>query len=794
MLISEAWLREWANPELNTADLCHQITMAGLEVDGVEPAAPKFSGVVVAEIVSFEQHPDADKLSVCQVSDGENTHTIVCGASNVRAGMKAPLARIGAVLPGDFKIKKAKLRGQTSEGMLCAASELGLEDVVDGLLELPADAPLGQCIREYLALDDTVIEVDLTPNRADCLSVRGVAREIAALNQIAFNAPAISAVAVSHDETVAVKVSAPEACPRYLTRVIRNVNPQVASPIWLRERLRRSGLRSVDPIVDVTNYVLLELGQPLHAFDKAKIQGGIEVRFAKQGEKITAIGGETLSLNDKTLVIADEKSPLAVAGITGGEASAVSASTTDIVLECAFFEPLSVVGKAREYGLHTDSSHRFERGVDPALQQDAMERATALILALAGGEAGPVMAVTADEHLPLAQTIALSAERIERLLGFAVPTDVIEEGLAALGMTVNSVNAGEWQVSAPSWRFDIAIQEDLIEEVARLYGYEKLPNRLPTIAGGDLLAKEARLNSRKLADTLCSRGYREVISYAFVSSEIQKILAPELEPLALANPLSKELAVMRSTLWAGLLQTAERNIKRQVSRLRLFEQGLRFVPGKTLAELEQTPMIAGLLYGLAEPRHYSVKPTNVDFYDIKADVEALIALGGDGAEYDFQPAENSVLHPGQSARVLRDGAEVGWVGRIHPVVAQQLDIPNTIYLFELKADVLASGRVPSFTPLSDQPAVKRDLALVLADSTPAAVLLEAIRKAAGAALTRVELLDVYKGENIGSENKSIAVSLTFQDPSRTLKESDINQLIEGILAGAKAEAGASLRE
>jgi len=794
MLISEAWLREWANPELNTADLCHQITMAGLEVDGVEAAVPEFSGVVVAEIVSLEQHPDADKLSVCQVSDGENTHTIVCGAPNVRVGMKAPLARIGAVLPGDFKIKKAKLRGQTSEGMLCGASEIGLEDIVDGLLELPSDAPVGQCIREYLQLDDTIIEVDLTPNRADCLSIRGVAREVAALNQVPFNAPQIDAVVPTHEETIAVKVTAPDACPRYLARVIRNVNLEAKSPVWLQERLRRSGLRSVDPVVDVTNYVLLELGQPLHAFDKAKIEGGIDVRFAKQGEKLTAIGGEELTLNSDTLVIADAVAPLALAGVMGGEASAVSESTRDIVLECAFFAPLAVVGKARAYGLHTDSSHRFERGVDPALQQKAIERATALILQLAGGEAGPVVEVATEAHLPQANTIDLSAANIERLLGFAVPNEIIEQGLPALGMAINNTGEGRWQVTAPSWRFDMAIEEDVIEEVARLYGYEKLPNRLPTIAGGDGLAKEAQLNSRKLADTLCDRGYREVISYAFVSSGIQAVLAPNLKPLALANPLSKELAVMRSTLWAGLLQTAEHNIKRQVSRLRLFEQGLRFVPGSTIDELEQTPMVAGLLYGLAEPRHYSVTPTGVDFYDIKADVEALIALGGQAHEYSFTPAENPVLHPGQSAQVLRNGKEVGWVGRIHPVVAQQLDVPNSIYLFELNAEVLQQGHVPSFTPLSDQPAVKRDLALVLADATPAQQLLDAIRSAAGNALTRIELLDVYYGENIGSENKSIAVSLTFQDPSRTLKESDINQLIESILAGVKAEAGASLRE
>lgn len=794
MLISEAWLREWADPKLNTADLCHQITMAGLEVDGVEAAAPEFSGVVVAEILSLEQHPDADKLSVCQVSDGENTHTIVCGAPNVRVGMKAPLARIGAVLPGDFKIKKAKLRGQTSEGMLCGASEIGLEDIVDGLLELPSDAPLGQCIRDYLQLNDTIIEVDLTPNRADCLSIRGVAREVAALNQVPFNAPQIDEVAATHEETIGVKVAASEACPRYLARVIRNVNLKATSPVWLQERLRRSGLRSVDPVVDVTNYVLLELGQPLHAFDKAKIQGEIEVRFAEQGEKLTAIGGEELTLSNDTLIIADDTAPLALAGVMGGAASAVSENTQDIVLECAFFAPLAVVGKARAYGLHTDSSHRFERGVDSELQQQAMERATALILQLAGGEAGPVVEVVAEEHLPQANTIEVSADNVERLLGFSVPAEIIEQGLPALGMAVNSLGDGRWQVQAPSWRFDMAIEEDVIEEVARLYGYEKLPNRLPTIAGGEGLAKEAQLNSRKLADTLCDRGYREVISYAFVSPDIQAVLAPELKPLALANPLSKELAVMRSTLWAGLLQTAERNIKRQVSRLRLFEQGLRFVPGTTIDDLEQTPMVAGLLYGLAEPRHYSVKPTPVDFYDIKADVEALIALGGVAQEYRFVAAENPVLHPGQSARVLRNDKEVGWVGRIHPLVAQQLDVPNTIYLFELQADVLQQGRVPSFTPLSDQPAVKRDLALVLAEATPAQQLLDAIRKAAGKALTRIELLDVYRGENIGSENKSIAVSLTFQDPSRTLKESDINQLIESILVGVKADAGASLRE
>lgn len=794
MLISEAWLREWANPDLNSADLCHQITMAGLEVDGVEPAAPAFTGVVVGEVVSVAQHPDADKLSVCEVNDGTEQHTIVCGAPNVRVGMKAPVARVGAVLPGDFKIKKAKLRGQPSRGMLCSASELGLEDIVDGLLELPADAPLGQCIREYLQLDDTLIEVDLTPNRADCLSIRGVAREVGVLNDIAVQAPSIDAVPASHDEVMSVAVHAPEGCPRYLSRVIRNVDASLTSPVWLQERLRRSGMRSVDPIVDVTNYVLIELGQPLHAFDKAKIDGSIQVRYAKEGEKLAALGGEKLTLTADSLVIADDNNALALAGITGGEESAVSAGTKDIVLECAFFAPLKVVGKARGYGLHTDSSHRFERGVDPQLQAQAMERATALILALAGGEAGPVLEVASAEHLPANQAIALSAERVTRLLGFSVPEADIEKALTALGMDVVKQGAGQWQVTGPSWRFDMAIEEDLIEEIARIYGYDRLPIRLPAISGGHAQLEEAHLNSRKLADTLNDRGYREVITYSFVDPSIQAALAPNVEPLALANPLSRDLSVMRTTLWAGMLPTAQRNLNRQVSRLRLFEQGLRFVPGASIDELQQEPMIAGLLYGNATPRHFSAVPRAVDFYDIKADVEALLALGGVAEEYSFVAAEHPVLHPGQSAEVLRNGESVGWVGRLHPGVAKQLDVAKDIYLFELKAEVLAQGKVPTFSPLSDQPAVRRDLALVMAESVPAATLLEAIRAAAGAALTRVELLDVYQGESLGEEKKSVAVGLTFQDPSRTLKDSDINQLIDSILARVKADAGATLRE
>ncbi|MCH8544702.1 MAG: phenylalanine--tRNA ligase subunit beta [Alcanivorax sp.] len=803
MLIIESWLREWADPALDTDALAHQLSMAGLEVDGVTPAAPPFSGVVVGEVKSTAPHPDADKLTLCEVSDGTEVFPVVCGAPNVREGLKVPFARVGATLPGDFTIKKAKLRGQPSLGMLCGASELGLEDLIDGLLELPADAPVGTDIREYLHLDDQIIEVDLTPNRADCLSVRGIAREVSVLNRVPFNAPVVEPVAPTIDDTFAVTVSAPEACPRYQGRVIRGIDPTAQTPLWMVERLRRSGLRPIDPVVDVTNYVLLELGQPLHAFDLARLKGGIDVRLAQAGEQLTLLDEQTVTLKDDTLVIADASGPLAMAGVMGGAASAVSDSTQDIFLECAFFAPLAIAGKARGYGLHTDSSHRFERGVDPQLQEQAMARATALILAIAGGQAGPVVEVAAAQYLPQATPIRLSSARVEALLGLSLEADEIKDILVRLGMAVVETGAGAqdvtWEVTGPSWRFDMAIEADLIEELARVHGYDRLPTRLPAIQGSAIAEPETRLPARRLSDLLAARGYTEAITYTFVDPAMQAALAPTLTPLALANPISSELAVMRSTLWAGLLTTAQRNLNRQISRLRLFEQGLRFVPGAGEGgSLLQEPMLAGLVFGTARPQHFDDltdgKPRRVDFLDVKADVEALLAVAGGSAAYRFEAAEQHVLHPGQCARILREGVEAGWLGKLHPGLAATLDLPADIYLFELRKEVIEQVSVPKFSELSEYPSVRRDLALVVPDSVPAGALLESARGACDERLRDIQLFDVYQGDNIEKGHKSLALGLTFQDRSSTLGEADINLLLAGVLSQLKQEFNASLRE
>jgi phenylalanyl-tRNA synthetase beta chain len=792
MRFNESWLREWANPALDTEALMHQLTMAGLEVDGVEPAAAPFTGVVVAEVRETAPHPDADKLTLCQVFDGSTTFPVVCGAPNVRPGLRVPFARVGAVLPGDFRIKSAKLRGQPSEGMLCGASELGLEDLIDGLLELPDDAPVGTDIREYLSLDDNIIEVDLTPNRADCLSVRGIAREVSVLNRVPLNEPAVAPVPPTLDDTFPVTVSAPDACPRYLGRVIRGINPGAHTPLWMVERLRRAGLRPIDPVVDVTNYVLLELGQPMHAFDLGKLNGAIDVRLSSEGEKLALLDGQEITLRDGSLLITDASGPIAMAGVMGGAGSSVTDATCDLFLEAAFFAPLAIAGKARSYGLHTDSSHRFERGVDPALQRLAMERATALILEIAGGQAGPITEVASEAHLPEPAEIALSATRVEALLGIALPVSDIADILERLGMHITEAGAGQWAVRAPSWRFDMAIEQDLVEDLARVYGYDRLPSRLPAIQGGGAAQTERLLSARHLSDLMCARGYLEAITYTFVDPAMQQALAPSLPPLALANPISSELAVMRTTLWAGLLTTAQRNLNRQVARLRLFEQGLRFVP-QAEGELLQEPMLAGLVYGSARPQHFDDKARKADFFDVKADVEALLAAGG-RTGFRFEAAENEVLHPGQSARISLDGEEAGWLGRLHPALAAKLDLPKDIYLFELRKAVIEQAKVPKFAELSDQPAVRRDLAFVVPEDVPAGALLDVVRQACDARLREVRLFDVYQGDGIEKGRKSLALGLTFQERSRTLREAEINDLIAGVVSQLKQEFNASLRE
>ena len=792
MLVNEAWLREWVNPAVDTDTLVKQLTMAGLEVDGVEPAAPVFSGVVVGQVESCEPHPDADKLRVCQVSNGSQTAQVVCGASNVRPGLKIPFAQVGAKLPGDFKIKKAKLRGVESNGMLCGASELGLEDLIDGLMELPDDAPVGTDFREYLQLDDAVIEVDLTPNRADCLSVRGIARELGVMNQCPLTEVAISQVTPAIDDTLTITLADSDACPRYLGRVIKGVNVKADTPLWMVERLRRAGLRTIDPIVDVTNYVLLELGQPLHAFDLARLSGGITVRKAKADETLVTLDEQTLTLRDDTLVIADDSAALAVAGVMGGKPSAVTEQTQDIFLECAFFAPLAIAGKARSYGLHTDSSHRFERGVDPQLQQDAIERATALILEIAGGQPGPVCEAVEDAKLPRQAEIALRAERIEGLLGMALPAEQVEDILGRLGMAITPAASGDaWTVLAPSWRFDMAIEPDLIEELARIYGYEKLPSRVPAGSPSGDTVGENVVAVRRLADTLIDRGYLEAITYTFVEPGLLKQVEPRVEPLPLLNPISADLGVMRTTLLAGLFSTARHNLNRQADRLRLFETGLRFMP-QAQGELEQTPMIAGLVYGSAQPQNWEGKRA-ADFFDLKGDVEALLSLS-DASAFSFTAGEHPALHPGQTAALSRGGEVVGYLGRIHPRLAADLDLPANLYAFELALAPLQQGILPHFAGVSDQPRMRRDLAFVVDAGVPAGDLVAAVRDTCDERLTDVRIFDIYQGDSIGENRKSLALGLTFQDRSRTLKDQEVNDLVEAVVSQVKQQFNATLRD
>ncbi|WP_116368737.1 phenylalanine--tRNA ligase subunit beta [Parahaliea mediterranea] len=794
MKISEQWLREWVNPALATEDLAHQITMAGLEVDAIEPVAGAFRGVVVAEIISAEAHPDADKLRVCQVNAGDETVQIVCGAPNARAGLKAPLAKVGAVLPGDFKIKKAKLRGLESFGMLCAEQELQLSEASDGLMELPADAPVGSDIRDYLKLDDHLIEIGLTPNRADCLGLRGIAREVGLLNGLEVSQPAIEPVAAVHDDTLPVELKAASHCPRYLGRVIRNVDLSRPSPLWLQEKLRRCGVRSIDAAVDVTNYVLLELGQPMHAFDLDKLQGGIVVRTAEQGESLELLDGQTVELSSDTLVIADHRAPVAMAGIMGGEQTAVAAGTRNLFLEAAFFAPDRLAGKARGYGLHTDSSHRFERGVDFELQRQAMERATALLLAIVGGEPGPIVEALDEASLPARPDVTLRAERIGKLLGFELPGADVERILTGLGLGVSATEGG-WVCSVPSWRFDIAIEADLLEELARIYGYNNLPiTRIQ--AGLSMPAREeSALSLRFLRRHLAARGYREAITYSFVEPKLQQVFDPDKTPVALANPISADMAVMRTSLLPGLVTAVLRNTNRQQPRVRLFESGLRFVPGAEpgLAHLKQVPTLAMVVTGQRLAESWSAASEAVDFFDLKGDLQSLLGLGRRADAFSFVAGSHPALHPGQTARIHLDGKEVGVMGALHPSVQRELDLNAPLFVCEIDLAAVTDGALPQFSELSRFPEVRRDLAVVVDNSVAAAQLIASVKDAAGEHLTDLRLFDVYAGKGVEPGRKSLALGLVFRDKTRTLEEDDVNQAVSRVVEALQSGYSAELR-
>ncbi len=783
MNISEQWLREWVSPSLATDDLAHQITMAGLEVDSIEPVAGSFSGVVVGEVISAEQHPDADKLRVCQVNTGNEIVQIVCGAPNARAGLKAPLARLGAVLPGDFTIKKAKLRGVESQGMLCSGEELGLSEDSDGLMELAADAPVGADIRDYLQLNDKIIAVDLTPNRADCLSVRGIAREVGLLNNMPVKSPAYEKVATSIDDRFPVELDAADRCPRYVGRVIKGVDVSRSSPQWLQEKLRRSGIRAIDPVVDVTNYVLLELGQPMHAFDFDKLQGGIVVRTAEPDESLALLDGQTIKLQAESLVIADHSGPVALAGIMGGQATAVGADTTNIFLEAAFFTPLFLAGKARSYGLHTDSSHRFERGVDFQLQVEAIERASQLLLDIVGGEAGPLQETVSEADLPVLPAVALRASRIQKLLGFELEATEVERILGGLGLGVSTTAEG-WICAVPSWRFDIAIEADLLEELARVYGYNRLPVT-HIVADLVITAKpETELSPRYLRRHLSARGYREAITYSFIEPKLQQIFDPHISPVALRNPISADMAVMRTSLIPGLVNAVLHNTNRQQPRVRLFETGLRFVPdakASGIAALKQTPTLAMVTTGQRMAESWANASEAGDFFDLKGDLESLMELTGCPGDFEFQACQRTALHPGRTAAVTLQGREVGYIGALHPSVAAQLGLNGPLYVCEIDLEVLLGGKLPQFSPLSKFPEVRRDLAVIVDKTVQAAQLMANVRTVAGSYLTDLRLFDVYEGKGIDPKRKSLALGLTFRDQSRTLSDEDINKTMDQVI-------------
>jgi len=794
MIFSEQWMREWVSIPVSREALVEQLTMAGLEVDNTEPVAGVFSGVVVAEVTAVEQHPDADKLRICQVNDGATTVQVVCGASNVRPGLKVAFARVDALLPGEranksLQIKKARLRGIESYGMLCSAAELGLADNSDGLLELPDDARIGVDVRIYLQLDDVSIALDLTPNRGDCLGIIGLAREIAVLNRSHVTEPEMPVVPAESDITLPITIHVPDCCPRYLGRIISGVNASAQSPLWMQERLRRSGLRSIDAIVDVTNYVLLELGQPMHAFDLARLDTAIHVRMADLGEKLVLLDGKEVELHKDTMVIADASKALAIAGVMGGGASSVSAQTNDVFLECAYFSPLAVAGRARKYGLHTDSSHRYERGVDFQIQRKAMERATALLTAVAGGKPGPV--VECIGNLPQENNIQLNYGNVSRILGLIIPKTEILDIFTRLGLEVREQTVNGLSVAVPSFRFDISIEADLIEELARVYGY----NRLPKTRSSTRLAFQPQPESitelNRIKERLVSLGYQEVITYSFVEPGLLHKIKSSPAPVPVQNPISSDMSVMRTTLWAGLLSTYRHNANRQQDRIRIFETGQIFL--QQGIQISQPLYIAGLLSGSRLPKLWCNDNDQVDFYDLKGDIESLLALGANLNNLVFTASSNGSLHDGQCATVYLNGEEIGIAGALHPALQRELGVSNNVYLFEFQLEKIQQSILPAVAELSRYPEVSRDLSLIVDKTISADQIVQIIWRNVGKLLKDLRIFDVYQGDAIEKSKKSIALSLTLQHPSRTLGDEDINAIINSCVKELEDTFNAKLR-
>ncbi|WP_028388358.1 phenylalanine--tRNA ligase subunit beta [Legionella fairfieldensis] len=792
MKVSALWLREWVNPSLNEQQLAELLTMAGLEVDAVSPVAGDFSQVIVAEVLGTTPHPQADKLTLCEVDTGKgNPIKVVCGASNVRAGLKVALAQVGAQLPGDLLIKESMLRGELSQGMLCSVAELGLADVSDGIMELEEDAPVGTDLRSYLALNDQVLDIDLTPNRADCFSVSGIAREVAVLTQSSLKPLPNKANEPVIDEALTINIQASEACPQYSGRIIRGLNPEAHTPIWMIERLRRAGLRSIHPVVDVTNYVMLELGQPMHAFDLQRIKNNLTVRFAQPDETLKLLDGQTIGLNESVLVIADHEKVLAMAGVMGGEESAVQEGTTDIFLESAFFNPVTIAGVARNYGIVSDSSQRFERGVDPALQAVALERATTLLVDIAGGAVGPISLISEPSFLPPERSLLFNPEKVKQITGLTVAESTMIEMLQGLGMRVDKSNK-LWKVSVPSYRFDIHFDVDLVEEISRLYGYDKMKGdkQVAEIQAGTINPLEAL--ATQVSHVFTARGYHETISYSFVDPELQQLLYPDRQAMQLLNPISSELAQMRTGMWPGLLASMIYNIHRQQTAIKFFEAGVIFDWQKGC--LQEHSCIAGLLTGEQGALNWSEKTRKFDFYDLKGDLEALFSTLH-LSSIRFIPAEHSALHPGKSAAITLHDQHIGWCGVLHPRLADALDIQDEVMLFELRLNAFIEKSPVRYQPISKFPQIRRDLSLLVANEVTAAQIEALVRKVVNADwLKAFDVFDLYTGETIPAGKKSLAVALTLQDDRRTLVDTEINAIIDAIIKKLKEEFAITLRD
>jgi len=788
MKASISWLKSLCPTDLSIDDIVRRLTMAGLEVDGVEPAAKPWTHVVVGEVLSVTQHPDADKLNVCEVTDGDSTYQVVCGATNVRAGLKVPFARVGAVIGDDFRIQQARLRGVESHGMLCGADELGLSDERDGLMELPDHVVTGSDVADLLSLPDHVVEVDLTPNRGDCLSITGLTRELGVLSQTTARTVDCEAVDPESDETHDVHLSAPEGCPCYVGRVIEHVDVTKPTPMWMVERLRRSGIRSIDAIVDITNYVMLELGQPMHAFDRDQLVGEIDVRMAHPDEQLVLLDGKTLTLSDDVLVIADQEKALALAGIMGGEHSGISERTTTVFLESAYFDPITIAGKARRYGLHTDASARFERGVDWQLAERACQRATALILDICGGVPGPVMITDNEQALPKLQVVTLTHARIKQQLKIELASETIQQMLQALGFGVDLTSDG-FRCVAPSWRFDIAIEQDLIEEIARIFGYNNLPTSLPAQALTMAAVPEAETPHMRLKHYLVDQDVQEAVTYSFVDPTMQLLLGDGVQGVRLANPIASNLAEMRRSLMPGLVEVVRHNVNRQAPRVRVFETGQCFVSSGD--QLDQSERLGIALYGQQAPLHFSGDRL-VDFFDLKGIVDGLGMVNG-GGSLSWSSGEHPALAPGQTARVSINGQSIGIVGRLHPRLARELDLPKPLFLADLNLSPLLSGQVTAFKAISRYPRVLRDLAVVVDDSIAWKQIVDAVESLGDSRIQSVELFDVYRGTGVPEGCQSLALSLSLQDPEKTLDDVAIQELVDQVVRTLGEQTGAELR-